>query len=337
MQPAHGARQRDDAIDGAVAPPGLDLHLVERVPTCQPSDRVADIREALVEADHESVDDIAVCDDGRLRGLIPLRRLLAAGGDEQASTLMDPDPPVVGAQPGDFEPAAWKAVHHGESSLAVVDPDGILRGLVPPARLLSLLLETHDQDFARLRAYLASTQEARRAAEEAVGRRLRHRFWWLVLGLAGAALSAWIVGRFETRIATDIRLAFFIPGVVYLADAVGTQTEAVMVRGLSVGAPGRVALRLEALTGPAMGLVLALLSFPAIWLALRDPAIAAAVSIALLAACSVATVVAAAIPLALARTGRDPAFASGPLATVVQDLLSLVIYFLVAVLVQGAW
>ena len=166
---------------------------------------------------------------------------------------------MVGAAPGDLEPAAWKAVHHGESSLAVVGPDGILRGLVPPARLLSLLLETHDQDFARLRDYLESTREARRAAEEPVSRRFRHRFWWLVLGLTGAALSAWIVGRFEGRIATDIRLAFFIPGVVYLADAVGTQTEAVMVRGLSVGAPARAALRLESLTGPTMGLVLAAL------------------------------------------------------------------------------
>lgn len=337
MESTQLAREDGGAVDGALGPPELDPHLVERVPTCRPEDRVAEIREALVEADHESVDDIAVCEDGRLLGLIPLRHLLAAAGDAQASTLMDSDPPVVGATPGDLEPAAWKAVHHGETSLAVVDADGILRGLVPPARLLSLLLETHDQDFARLRDYLESTREARRAAEEPVSRRFRHRFWWLVLGLTGAALSAWIVGRFETRIATDIRLAFFIPGVVYLADAVGTQTEAVMVRGLSVGAPARTALRLESLTGPAMGLVLAALSFPAIWLAMRDPAIAAAVSVALLAACSVATVVAAAIPLALARTGRDPAFASGPLATVIQDLLTLVIYFLAAVLVLGSW
>ena len=65
---------------------------VERVPTCRPEDRVAEIREALVEADHESVDDIAVCEDGRLLGLIPLRHLLAAAGDARASTLMDSRP-----------------------------------------------------------------------------------------------------------------------------------------------------------------------------------------------------------------------------------------------------
>lgn len=104
-----------------------------------------------------------------------------------------------------------------------------------------------------------------------------------------------------------------------------------MVRGLSVGTPVRIALRLEAVTGPALGVLLALVSLPAIWWVLDDGRIAAAVSLALLAACSIATVVAAGLPMVMARWGKDPAFGSGPLATVVQDLLSLVIYFVVAV------
>jgi magnesium transporter len=60
-----------------------------------------------------------------------------------------------------------------------------------------------------------------------------------------------------------------------------------------------------------------------------------AAAIALFAACSTATVVAMALPWLLNRLGRDPAFGSGPLATVVQDLLSLVIYFAVASLIVG--
>jgi magnesium transporter len=222
-----------------------------------------------------------------------------------------------------------------------------LLGLVPLPRVLAadpdlpmevpVLLAEHDQDFARLGGYLASTASARRAMEEPVPRRLWHRTPWLALGLAGAAISAWLVGLFEGRIEADVRLAFFIPGVVYLADAVGTQTEALVVRGLSVGTSIRTALRLEVLTGPALGLLLAGVSFPAIWVALGDVEVALAVSLALLAACSVATVVAAGLPVLMARAGRDPAFGSGPLATVVQDLLSLVIYLVVAVwIVTGA-
>jgi magnesium transporter len=58
---------------------------------------------------------------------------------------------------------------------------------------------------------------------------------WLFLGLLGAIIAADIVGAFERRLEEHVLLAFFIPGIVYLADAVGTQTEALVIRGLSVG------------------------------------------------------------------------------------------------------
>jgi magnesium transporter len=285
--------------------------------------------------DLETLDDVAVCDGTSTRllvGLIPVQRLFAAPASATAADILDPDPPVVtpGADP---EHAAWKAVRHGESSLAVVDADGRFRGLVPPAKLLGVLLAAHDEDFARLGGYLASTRTAILAAEEPVLQRLWHRLPWLALGLLGAAISAWMVGSFEGRIEADVRIAFFIPGVVYLADAVGTQTEAVVVRGLSVGAPMRRALTLEVLTGPGLGGLMATVSLVAVWALMGDARVASAVAVALFAACSVATMVAATLPWLLARRGHDPAFGSGPLATVLQDLLSLLIYLAVAVVV----
>jgi len=66
------------------------------------------------------------------------------------------------------------------------------------------------------------------------------------------------------------------------------------------------------------------LSFPATWAIFGDARLAAAVSIALLAAGTVATTIGLLLPWALARLGRDPAFGSGPIATIVQDVLSLV-------------
>jgi magnesium transporter len=60
--------------------------------------------------------------------------------------------------------------------------------------------------------------------------------------------------------------------------------------------------------------------------------VAATVALSLAVSCSVATVVAMALPYALGRLGRDPAFGSGPLATVIQDLLSIFAYFAIAVL-----
>jgi magnesium transporter len=328
-----GLEVPEGTADQPLLPGAIDRYLSPGGPVFGPGETAADVREALVGASFHGADEVAVCIDGdRLVGLAPLRGILAAGADQRLADLMDADPPVV-VVGHDREQAAWKAVQHGETSLAVVDERGAFRGLVPPARLLAVLLREHDEDFARLGGYLASTASARMAAEEPLSRRLWHRIPWLALGLAGAAVSAWLVGLFEGRLEADVRLAFFIPGVVYLADAVGTQTEALVVRGLSVGAPIRTTVRLESLTGPALGLLLAGVSLPAIWLVLGDPAVAVAVSVALLAACSVATAVAAGLPVLMARTGRDPAFGSGPLATVVQDLLSLVIYLVVAMVV----
>jgi magnesium transporter len=58
--------------------------------------------------------------------------------------------------------------------------------------------------------------------------------------------------------------------------------------------------------------------------------VAITVSLSLLGACSVATLIAMVLPWAIHRLGKDPAFGSGPLATVIQDLLSILIYFLIA-------
>jgi magnesium transporter len=177
---------------------------------------------------------------------------------------------------------------------------------------------------------LASTSRARHAIEEPVGRRFAHRVPWMLVGLAGALASAAVVAGFEGSLADNVRLAFFVPGIVYMADAVGTQTEASMIRGFSVGVPlGRVFGR-ELLTGGLIGFALAVGFVPLAILGWGDRELAIAAGIALFAVCSVATLVAMSLPWVLARLGRDPRFGSGPLATVIQDLLSLLIYFSVA-------
>jgi magnesium transporter len=137
------------------------------------------------------------------------------------------------------------------------------------------------------------------------------------------------VAGFEQGLATHVELAFFIPGIVYIADAVGTQTEVLVVRGLSVGVSiGRIVWR-ELATGLSLGLILALLAFPAVLYWVNRP-VALTVSMSIWAASTVATLVAMSLPWLISRFGADPAFGSGPLATVIQDLLSLAIYFTLA-------
>jgi magnesium transporter len=235
----------------------------------------------------------------------------------------------------DQERAAWKAVSHGESSLALVDADGTFLGLVPPQRLLSVLLAEHDADMARLGGFIHDSEAAREAITEPVGRRFIHRIPWLVLGLLASVLAADLVGAFEGRLEDHLLLAFFIPGIVYLADAVGTQTEALIIRGLAVGVSVRKVVYRELATGVLVGACLAALLLPIVWWRWGDGQVAIAVAVSLFVACSAANAIALGLPVLMRGLSIDPAFGSGPLATVTQDLLSILIYLVVASLLVG--
>jgi magnesium transporter len=307
-------------------------HVTSRVPVAGPAETAADVRSALVGRDYESVDDVAVLDGGALAGIVPVERVLAAPGGAHMADLMDRDPPVVA--PGvDQEVAAWKMVQHGESSIAVVDSAGRFAGLIPPQRMLAVLLAEHDEDLARLGGFLAGAEQARRAAQERIPRRLWHRLPWLLIGLAGAMASAVIVGAFEDQLDKKVLLAFFVPGVVYMADAVGTQTEAVVIRGLSVGVRLGPIVGRELLTGLMIGLMIGAAFFPFALIVWDDADAALAVALALVTSCSVATVLAMLLPWLFQRAGSDPAFGSGPLATVAQDLVSIAVYLAIATVV----
>ena len=293
-------------------------HLTRRVPVAAPWASAEETRRALTGRRFESA-AVAVCEDQRLVGLVRTEDLLAAAGDTPLRELMDPDPPVV-APGADQEVVAWKAVQREQSTIAVVDREGRFLGLVPPRRLLFVLLWEHEEDMARMGGLLRGALTAWRAAREPLAWRLWHRLPWLVLGLAGALLFADLVGAFEAQLQASVILAFFLPGIVYLADAVGTQTETLVVRGLSVGVDIRQTVGRELLTGMGMGLGLALVLFPLVLLRWGAGDVALAVALSVLAASTVATLVAMLLPWGLHRLGRDPAFGSGPLATVIQAM-----------------
>jgi magnesium transporter len=160
---------------------------------------------------------------------------------------------------------------------------------------------------------------------------MAHRLPWLALGLAGAMLASGLVGAFEDALRENILLAFFVPAVVYMADAVGTQTETVVIRAIAVGIPLRVIARRELVSGALIGCALAVAFFVFADLAWGDGRVALVVSVALLLSTAIATAVAMVIPYLLDQLGLDPAFGAGPLATVIQDLLSIAVYFTAAV------
>ena len=304
-------------------------HVCRLVPVASPQMTARELRQSLEGVHFESATHIGVCSDGKLVGVLRVEELFSALPEDVVGEIMDSDPPVVA--PGvDQEKAAWKAVQHGESALAVVNGEGRFIGFLTPDRLHAVLLHEHDEDLARLGGFLRDSSMARTASEEPVVKRFWHRVPWLLVGLLGALLAADIVGAYEQQLQANVMLAFFIPGIVYLADAVGTQTEALVIRGLSVGVSIGGVVRREVYTGLLVGVTLAAVFFPIGLWRWGDARMVTAVALAILAACATASAVALTLPWLLNRIGLDPAFGSGPLATVIQDLLSVIIYLVIA-------
>jgi magnesium transporter len=304
-------------------------HASRDVPIAGPTDLVEDVRQRMRGHRFESAAHVVVCQGETLVGILRIEDLVAAPDEARLDAIMDRDPPVVA--PGvDQEVAAWRAVRSEESALAVVDDQRRFVGLIPPYSLLSVLLAEHDEDLSRLSGLIQSSSTARTSSEEPVPRRIVHRIPWLLVGLGGALFAANIMGSFEAQLQRTITLTFFIPGIVYLADAVGTQTETIIVRGLSVGVSMSSMIRRELIAGAMLGIALATIAGPIIWWRWGDPGVALVAAVALAGACAIASLVAVALPSMFVALGRDPAFGSGPLATVVQDLLSIAIYLGVA-------
>lgn len=303
-------------------------HLVSRVPTAASGERAGAVLARLAGQAFECAEALCVVDaTGRLDGLVPITRLLAAPLEVTVGEIALRPAPAVGPE-ADQETVASAALRYGVSTMPVVDDERRLLGVVPAQALLAVLRHEHVEDLHRLAGITHERMQARRALEATPMRGLRDRLPWLLVGLLGSSFAAVLMSSFEETLRTRVTVAFFVPGLVYLADAIGTQTEAIVVRGLSLehGPIGPLLLR-ELRTGLLLGLVLGALSALGVLLWLGDVRLALSVGIALSAAGAAATTIGFCFPWALASLGRDPAFGSGPLATVIQDVLSLAVYF----------
>ena len=168
--------------------------------------------------------------------------------------------------------------------------------------------------------------------KERIDHLIEHRIPWLFLGLLGGLLTTVIVSKYEAILSADVRLAFFIPIIVYLSDAIGTQTETIYVRELSENKEINFAKYIfkESVIGFGLGIISGTLLglFAAYWL--TSSAIGFTLGLTMLINLTFAPVLAVFIPNILYKRRADPALGSGPIATIIQDLLSLLVYFFMA-------
>lgn len=153
----------------------------------------------------------------------------------------------------------------------------------------------------------------------------------LMIGLFLGIGVSFITSRFEEVLSKNVQVAFFLPFVVYIADAVGTQTEAIYSRDFKTGkARFSRYVHKEMALGIIFGILFGCLSGVISWLWLRDKLLSLSVSISSVFAIAAAPLVTLIIAHTFQSAHKDPAAGTGPLATVVQDALSVVIYGVVA-------
>jgi magnesium transporter len=217
------------------------------------------------------------------------------------------------------------AVESSLGEVPVVGNDGKLLGVVPAPALVDILRREHIEDMRRFAGMLAEDERATRALQVPPLRRLYERLPWLLVGLVGSLFATALMASFERVLSANVAVAFFVPALVYLADAIGTQTEAAAVRYMSFHHPSLRRLLLgELATGFLIGAALAAVVFPLVY-AFYGLRSAVATCVALVAASTTATTTALVLPGVFYRLRLDPAFGSGPVSTIVQDVLSLLV------------
>jgi magnesium transporter len=322
---------KDDEVPAA-CPQSIANYVAKAVPTVRLGESVGAARHHLLGCRYDDASHVFLLDsDDRFVDAIEIADLIAADESQGIIEVANrKNYPTVGLGT-DREEAASAAIRSSISTLAVSDAEGRFAGAVPADALMSILRDEHLEDLHHMAGILGRSEAAKEALTGPPHRRAFYRMPWLLIGMVGSAAATLIMARFEAALAAHIAVAFFIPAIVYLADAVGTQSEAVAVRGLSLaGADLRPLLAGEIGTGVLIGAMLGGLAFPLVWIGFGSVPLATTVALALTTASSVATTTGFLLPWLFGRIGYDPALGSGPIGTVVQDVISLSIYFLIA-------
>jgi len=284
----------------------------------------------------EPIFAVYVVDNKRhLLGIVPLKRLLLSRATARVSTILETD--IISVTPDlDQEEVARLMERYDLVAIPVVDRDNRLVGRITVDDVIDVIREEAEEDIQRMSGV------RREESTSSVLKISRGRLTWLLLGLAGAFISATVINLFSGEIEKAVVLAMFIPIVTAMGGNAGIQSSAIAVQGLASGdiwiSDLLRRLGKEVIVALINGAALALVITSLVWVVslsgfLGDANIfrlSLTVSLALFTVIVIATSTGAAIPLLLKRFGVDPAIATGPFITTSNDLLGLVVYFSIA-------
>ncbi|MGM0478838.1 MAG: magnesium transporter [Bacteroidota bacterium] len=218
-------------------------------------------------------------------------------------------------------------------SIPVLNLQKKLVGRITIDDIVDVIREEADKDFQMASGISESVESS-----ASVWKMSRSRLPWLMIGMLGGILGAQVIGNFETQIGQIPALAFFIPLVAAMGGNVGVQSSAIVVQSIANGTNqfGSILSKVkrEAGLGLLNGGICASVIFLVTWL-LQNITLGLSVSIALFIVIIFAAIFGTLIPLVLNKYKIDPAVATGPFITTLNDVVGLFIYFMVGMAIFG--
>jgi magnesium transporter len=267
-------------------------------------------------------------EEKRLAGVISLRDLIVADDDTMISEIMNER--VVSVSVGeDQEEVARMMRDYNFLALPVVDFQNHLLGIITVDDIIDVMDEEASDDYSKL-AGIADLDSVDRNPFSAAKKRLP----WLIILLFLGMFTASLIGRFEETLNKVAILAVFIPLIAGMAGNTGTQALAVAVRGIATGdlekeSKWSIIFR-EAGTGLITGSICGVLVTFVVYFWQGDLFLGALVGISIFITLIIATLAGSLVPLLMHRLKIDPAVASGPFITTINDIISILIYFGIA-------
>ncbi|MEM2478979.1 MAG: magnesium transporter [Candidatus Pacearchaeota archaeon] len=311
----------------------LEKHLLKKIPVVNKNTTVKEVISKIEKKKYDSIDYIYVVENKNLIGVIDTEDLFKQPKNKPVGSFMRN---VFFAKPDfELERIAHLALIHNLKQVPIIREVGKekrLIGAISIREILSVINKSLKRDILHFAGIHKAHLEFENSMEVPYNKAIEHRLSWLVVGFVGALLIALFVSFFESALAGYFIIASFIPVITYISDALGTQFQTLLVRDFAIlGKNLNLAKYFfkQMVIGLAIALIFGILTFGfiiAIWHKLK---VAFIISFAIFAALIITGFFSLLITALIKRFNFDPALGSGPIATIISDIVSVVIYFII--------
>ena len=269
--------------------------------------------------------------DERLRGVLPLKKLITNPSVSKIKHVMKKDPIAV-RDSDSIEEVTQTIEKYDLVAVPVIDSIGRLVGRITIDDVMDEVREQHERDYQ-----LASGISQDVETSDNVFTQTAARLPWLLIGMIGGLSNSIILGGFENSFSSNPKTALFIPLIGGTGGNVGIQSSAIVVQGLANNTlkEGNIFSQIlkESVVSVINASTISLIVFIYNFFMLGDRAITSSVSLSLFTVVIFASIFGTIVPLLLDKMKIDPALATGPFITISNDIIGMLIYmFMVSAL-----